>query len=66
MKTMKQSLGTSHCKLETDKCLEIKRTLIDLGCSLHNFTYIDIPNLQFRHMHCDMYIVPRTAKKFLF
>ena len=38
MKIMKQSPCTCHCKLETDKCLEIKSTLIHLGYKLDNFT----------------------------
>ena len=54
MKIMKQSLCTCHCKLETDKCLEIKSTLIHLG-------YSSIQNLLFRIMY-----VQWIAKKCLF
>ena len=63
MKIMKQSLCTCHCKLETDKCLEIKRTLIHLGCLLHNFTNTQSPISNYIYMYCDMSYVPQTAHK---
>ena len=50
-KIMKQILGTCHCKLETDKCLEIKRALIHLCYSVLTTLIHQFPKALERYSH---------------